>query len=147
MLGEQVSPNKKTCLIPNSTGRVADGGCKRNYLNNPILDPVASGNAEDFTFTLASPFSLNANTSYWIVAQAGDTEQFFFWRGNTVDTPTGIASFVGTRVGVNGTPNTNHSHEIPGFRVIAVPEPSSIAMMTILGLIGLCSGAYRRRKN
>ena len=104
-------------------------------LNNPTFN---SGTISNYTFTPDAAFNLNAGTTYWIVHS--DATGFHSWYLG--GTPTGSATYAGTRINFNGLPNSNYS-ALPRFAVnaTAVPEPTSFALFGI-ALVGM---ARRRR--
>ena len=111
-------------------------GTSLTTLNNPAAFDLGIG---DYAFTPASSFTLEADTSYWIVASSSLAT--YSWKASSPSlTPTGVATHLGATFGAY--PPSGSSGILTTYFVDAtvVPAPGSLAL---LGLAGL---AVRRRR-
>ena len=111
-------------------------GASLTTLNNPGSFDLGIG---DYAFTPAGSFTLEADTSYWIVASSSLAT--YSWKASSPsETPTGVATHIGATFGAY--PPTGTSGILTTYFVDAtvVPAPGSLAL---LGLAGL---AVRRRR-
>ena len=103
----------------------------------------------DYTFLAPSAFTLQANTSYWLVLHSSNDGEFTWEANNPQTTPSGaFAIHLGSLFGAAGapTPPTVGSgilniYSLDGTAV--VPEPSTI-LLSIVGL-GVIAGIRLRR--
>lgn len=117
----------------------------------PVLNTTGD---ELYTFNPDSAITLQANTTYWLVAYSlttGSLNQIQWLRSNPGVAPTGIATYAGARFNSPATvpPTTALTllsiFEINGTAVVSpVPEPSSgIAALAILAVV---LGSARKRQ-
>jgi len=124
--------------IRNDTGGLNPGTSVLASFTNPAGQGTSAAN---YTFTPSVPFTLSAQTKYWLLVAS--SSGVFTWDGNNT-TPKGVATANGQRTNVNTTwfdTGDYSSFQITGT---VVPEPSTY----ILG--GLATGVMafvaRRRK-
>lgn len=111
-------------------------GAALTTLDNPGSFAAGIG---DYAFTPSSSFTLDADTSYWIVASSSLST--YSWKASSpAETPTGLATHLGATFGA--FPPSSSSGILNTYFVDAtvVPAPGSLAL---LGLAGL---AVRRRR-
>ena len=98
----------------------------------------------NYTFTPTSAFTLQAGTSYWLVARGPDSTSSVYWRGSSpAITPTGIATYGGQSLFTTNAGSTwSASATINSFELLdIVPEPGSAALLAI----GAVTLVLRRR--
>lgn len=117
-----------------------NGGLPGMPLISTALGGLPTGNfAEIRTATFGAPFLLDANTNYWVVADAG-LDSDISWNWNDIG--------MMLKAGRSGTPvgpwNVSADVMTPAFRVSgrAVPGPGALAAFAGLGVL-----AARRRRN
>lgn len=95
------------------------------------------------TFTPSTPFTLQANTSYFLyLTSSTTTGAFYNWLGsNPVVNPTGPGA---TYLAGSASPTGPLSFQVDGTVVAAVPEPSTLVGACIATLAG--AGALWRRR-
>lgn len=91
----------------------------------------------NYTFTPTSAFTLQAGTSYWLVARGPDSVSSVDWRGSSpAIQPTGIATYGGQSLfTTNGGSTWSASATINSFELLdIVPEPASAALLALGGV-------------
>lgn len=113
-----------------------------------LADPMFSATGiNNYAFTTTGPFTLLADTTYWLVVSGAVGTSGFDWKASSpAVTPTGIATHFGSKFDTNGPPPTNdssilNSYSINATEIAGVPVPGSVALLGI-GLAGI---GYRRR--
>jgi hypothetical protein len=117
-----------------------------------FTNPPFHVGTDTFTFLPPSPFTLQPGNTYWLVASnAATVADSFQWLENDPPiTPTGIATSAGFRFDFTGpAPQAGGDTFFDSFQINGsldvVPEPSTLALLT-LGGIGLAGWrAWRRR--
>ena len=116
-----------------------------------FTNPSFGSNQQNYTFTPTSPFTLAANTTYWLTAALNDSR----WYYASVDA-TGIATSVGFALfspdaGASWITDTGtyRAYQVNGSPPAAstaapVPEPSSLLLACVAGC-GSLLPALRRR--
>jgi hypothetical protein len=141
---------------PDTTAKVELFGDSGGIPAGPALDtfsaPVIPDQFGDVTVTPTLPFSLQSDTTYWIVVT--DLTGAFNWGGSSPPiTPTGFATSEGYLEGASFPPTLPLGAEFaPTFQVDgtglpgggAVPEPSSLLLGTI-GVVLSMIYVQRRR--
>jgi hypothetical protein len=103
-----------------------------------------------YTFALSSPFTLEANTLYWLVTNALPGSSIVDAYGSLpAVTPTGPgATYVDQAFGFGNPPTGPGTGQPSGFQVNGTPgpapEPRALALFA-LGAAGLALGARRRK--
>jgi hypothetical protein len=147
---------RAVAVSPDTTAKVELFGDSGGIPAGPALDtfsaPVFPAQFGDVTVTPALPFSLQSNTTYWIVVT--DLTGEFNWGGSSPPiTPTGIATSEGYLEGASFPPTLPLGAQFaPTFQVDgtglpgggAVPEPSSLLLGTI-GVVLSMIYVQRRR--
>lgn len=127
----------------------APSGAALAAFDNPNFP---SGAATPYTFTPSSPFTLLANTNYWLVLQGdGNTQNTVNWNSAQPGlTPTGIATFLGQTSDSGFPPTTattsanRFAFQVDGEVVTSdVPEPGTYTLLAT-GLAAMC---WRRRRS
>lgn len=104
-----------------------------------------------YAYTLASPYTVATNTTYWIVASApGQASNFDYFRWKDVDSNTSTSDY-GWSLGFQsaGSNDGGLNFEASGNEAVfavgaaAIPEPSTYAVLAGLAALGLA--AWRRR--
>jgi hypothetical protein len=142
-------------VSPDTTAKVELFGDSGGIPAGPALDtfsaPVIPDQFGDVTVTPTLPFSLQSDTTYWIVVT--DLTGAFNWGGSSPPiTPTGIATSEGYLGGASFPPTNPLGAEFaPTFQVDGtllpnggVPEPSSLLLGTI-GVVMSMVYVQRRR--
>jgi len=112
-------------------------GTSLTTLDNP--DTFSSGIA-NYSFTSSDQFTLDGDTSFWIVASSASLT--YDWKASgPSQTPTGIATHLGATFGT--FPPTSPSGILTSYELqgTLVPAPSALAMLSLGGL-----AAARRRR-
>ncbi len=106
-------------------------------LTNPSF---ASSGIANYDFTPPSTFTLEAGTRYWLVAYGVAGGDRYDWKGSSPgQTPTGLATHIGTLFDTNGPPPTGTSSILTSYAIDAtiVPEPAGALLLAGLGLLAL----------
>jgi len=114
--------------------------------------------SEDITFTPQSPTLLAVNTAYWLVVSANLADNYL-WNFTTDTSETGLPGWSIGNTSYAGYPSgtwTALASSVPPFNVpapvlfqvnaTAVPEPGSLTLLAMGGVVGLAGAASRRRK-
>jgi hypothetical protein len=111
--------------------------------------PSFSGGTTTYTFTVSSPFTLAANTTYWLVGRtnAGATA----WkRSNPQTNPSGSGATFGSYAlsgnsGATWTDTTANSpiFQVDGTSTVGTPEPSSLVLVSTVACV---AGAVALRR-
>lgn len=111
-----------------------------------FLNPTfALTGIQNYDFAAPTPFVLQPDTSYWVVASS-TTGGRFDWKGSTPGVlPTGLAKHLGSFFDSNGPPPTTTSGILNSYavRATAVPEPATLTVFA-LGTAGLLVRLRRR---
>lgn len=104
-----------------------------------------------YTFTPSSPFTLTANTNYWIVAATSVGEMGWYYSDNSPSAQNGSGyQFIGAKTSANG--GTTYSNNFPAgaayVSIQSVPEPSTLVLAGagIATAVTLDTVRRRRRK-
>lgn len=136
-----------------------------NVSNNPgtellsFTNPTIPVGRTDLKFLPATPFTLEANTTYWIVVHVVDGHSSPGWTsGNPSIIPTGVATYFGAKFDLLVEPNppTTDFVQIGAFAVNVVPPatatsvpalpPLNLALLVLLmGLAPFVVKRYRAR--
>ncbi|CAO4997412.1 PEP-CTERM protein-sorting domain-containing protein [Microcystis aeruginosa] len=146
------NPNLFLRLYSNSSGTP---GTQLTSFTNPasITTPLANN-----TFTLATPYTLAANTTYWLVSGISSGTGVYFWGTTTSTAQTGLP---GWTIG-DGFVNSNsqggswssfptsgpYQFSLEGTTSpppTSVPEPGSVVALLGLGGLGLASSLKKRK--
>jgi hypothetical protein len=93
-------------------------------LNNPAF--AASGIA-NYDFTPGGTFTLQADTTYWIVAYGQAGADQYDWKASSPGVvPTGLATHAGALFDTNGVPPTNTSSIICSYELNGSTGPVSV---------------------
>lgn len=118
-------------------------GAALTTLSDPLISATGINN---YVFSATAPFTLLADTTYWLVVSGAVGASGFDWKASSpAVTPTGIATHFGAKFDTNGLPPTGNSSIINSYSINAseiagVPVPGSIALLGI----GLAGFGYRR---
>lgn len=98
-----------------------------------------------YTFTAASEFVLQPNTSYFLVASSTESASFYLWGSTEATSFTTLPGWTlvpGNAVTADGDWfwNTGTNTPMAAVNVTSVPEPSALVLVS-LGVIAL--GVYR----
>jgi len=112
-----------------------------------FTNPSSLGGTNNYTFTPVSPFTFSAATKYWLYVTS-TTGTNFGWRSSSPNkAATGIPGITRNeiRASVNGAAFSN-STVLNTFQInaTAIPEPSAIGALSLLGLSLLASKGRRR---
>lgn len=136
-------------LISNGTpASTLSGGIHASTGGNPgaqlaAFTPVAIGAnaaAAEVALTVAGGFTLQANTSYWFVLDGPASTNSLLWQTlspNVAPVASLGASFDGYRFSSNGGTSWASSSLFNGVTVNVVPEPASLALLALGGLMTL----------
>lgn len=136
-------------LISNtSPASTLSGGIYSDAAGNPgvllaAFDPVpipANMPVGEVTITTAAAFTLQANTSYWFVLDGPTFTNSLLWQSltpNTAPTPGPGITFLGYRFSSNGGGTWGNSTIFNGMTINAVPEPATMTMLALAGLLVL----------
>jgi hypothetical protein len=104
-----------------------------------LSDSALSSTLANFTLTLTNPFSLTANTRYWIQLSSNNSSAAWAW--SNVITGPGVAreSFANVNGVFQNAADAPYQMQV----TTATPEPSTYAFMG-LGLVGLAIWRKRR---
>jgi hypothetical protein len=113
--------------------------------------PAFGLGTSDITFTPSASFTLLPSTTYWLAATgASPTADGIIWRASSPGiTPTGVATSAGYRFSSVGTyPPTGGSSILNTYQIngTQVPEPSTLAIWSLLGALGITIGWWRRKR-
>ena len=96
-----------------------------------------------FTFTLATPFSVAANTTYWLVAQSADSTGDS-WSSSTATSLAALyQSLPGTTWSSSGTVL---AYSLSAPASATVPEPGTLQLLTGAALLALAAPRRRLRR-
>ena len=96
-----------------------------------------------FTFTLATPFSVAANTTYWLVAQSADSTGDS-WSPSTAKSLAALyQSLPGTTWASSGTVL---AYSLSAPASATVPEPGTLQLLTGAALLALAAPRRRLRR-
>jgi hypothetical protein len=129
------------------TGPTGRPGPLLETFNDPSL---VNGGPFTYTFTPSSPFTLEADTPYWLVTNALPGSALVESLGSLPPvTPTGPgATYLDQAFGLGNPPTGPGTGEPSGIQVNGTPspapEPSTLALFA-LGAAGLALGAWRRK--
>jgi hypothetical protein len=84
-----------------------------------LINPVfAASGISNYDFVPPGNFTLEANTTYWIVAYGAAGGDRYDWKASSpAQIPTGIATHVGALFDTNGVPPTNTSSIVCSYAV------------------------------
>jgi len=134
-------------------GTTQPAGSPLVTFNSPVIPNVAS----DVKFTPLTPYTLLANTTYWIYVR-GTSNDFngIVWYASTPGiVPTGLATSAGSLLGSRalGVSGLSVSTVLNTFAVAgilgpapSIPEPSSVISATTALVAGLAYAGWRRRR-
>ena len=107
----------------------------------------------DVSLPATSSFTLQPNTTYWLVAHTAGQDNPIGWGATSSTTYTGVGTIPADNAwatsGDSGVTWTTHplAQGPDQFRVVATtPEPGSVALITGLGIAGICSFRRRRKR-
>jgi hypothetical protein len=145
LLNVQLRLDFDTAPTPGGIAQVAIWGGASNPTSLLTTLSIVGPNAGVgiFDFVAGSTFTLDANTTYWVMVNGapGNTAGFYWNVETPATTPTGDAAFVGYRFSASVTPPTASSSVFNAFQVNVVPAPGAMAL---LGLGGLAAARRRR---
>lgn len=145
LLSVQLRLDFDTAPTPGGIAQVAiwDGASNPTNMLTTLSIVGPNAGVGIFDFVANSTFTLNANTTYWVMVNGapGNTAGFYWNVETPATTPTGDAAFVGYRFSASTTPPTGSSSVFNAFQVNVVPAPSAMAL---LGLGGLAAARRRR---
>jgi MYXO-CTERM domain-containing protein len=131
----------------------SDGGTiPSNDVLLTLVNPVFGAPAlVTYTFVPPSVFTLEANTTYWLVASSTNSLSSHWENGVGDQTPTGVGATYGTRTESpasgtvwGGAANNTNLFEVDGTLQASTPEPGSFGLAAIgLGLFLLRRGRRR----
>jgi hypothetical protein len=93
-----------------------------------LINPVfASSGIANYDFIPPGTFTLEANTTYWLVAYGPVGADAYDWKASSpAVTPTGIATHAGAKFDTNGAPPTTNSSIICSYAVNGSTGPVSV---------------------
>jgi hypothetical protein len=108
---------------------------------NPLVNlplPVLPLSDTNYSLTPAVPFTLQPDTTYWLVGSSSSTSSFGGWnRNDPSKTPKGLAASAGAR---SGNPPTTMSDFHNSFSIRGTPVPGPLPLLGA----GAAYGASRR---
>jgi hypothetical protein len=145
-------PNNTSLFLRLYSNNSGTPGTLITTFTNPTL-PLPAGFANT-TFTLATPQSLTANTTYWLVSGTSSGLGSYNWGYTNSTAQTGLP---GWSIGDNYASSTNQGNSwttnSTSFRFSleeteqsqSIPEPSSLVALLGLGGLGLVSSLKKRK--
>ena len=121
----------------------------------PVLNTTGSAL---YTFTPDAPFTLQANTTYWLVAyslQTGSPNQISWLQSNPGVAPTGVATYAGDRFNSPAVVPPTGPSDVPIIFAgegtaadTAVPEPGTAltGLAALAGILGMTRARRARRQ-
>ncbi|QHV01541.1 choice-of-anchor R domain-containing protein [Synechocystis sp. CACIAM 05] len=143
---ELYSASRLTLAIRDDVGG-SDPGI--NTLVEFVPPPFETSFTNNYTFTPISPFTFAAETKYWLVA-TGQESNSVLWKGDFPGiTPTGIATFSGSRFSADGGNSYSNVGPVNAFQINATPVPFESDALPVVGATLFMAGGlwWKKKRN
>jgi hypothetical protein len=143
------NPNSTTTFTLQSNATVPAPSHPSGTNVATFTNPTFVGTTTTYTFNVSSPFTLAANTTYWLVGHTNGGATA--WKRSDPQTnPSGSGATFGTYAlsgnsGATWSNNTEHSplFQVDGTPTVGSPEPSSLVLV---GTVACVAGAVALRR-